>query len=240
MTATKLNHKAKTVGSAKVRFYGRMGPLGLPEKQREAYHLGKNLGAAALCSILPADQDHPAAWHRVIEFSPGDVTHAEGVVLRQSGQGAIFTSRDCPIVTIADMATGLVGAAHAGRRSLLRANAECSTCDTGVLERLLAIMGHPYGENLVVYVTGGISAKNFQHEREHVEPFWRKFGLEVVPDPHYNTLDLFRVIKKICMRYGVKKDRIISDGICTFETEWAGSRRAKREGSNWTYVIRHR
>lgn len=239
MSATKLHFKAKSVGAAKVRFYGRMGPLGEDEKQRVAYHLGKNLGATSFCSILPANEEHPEAWYKVVDFEPGESKHAEAVVLKQPGQCCIFTSRDCPIVTISDMTSGLVGAAHVGWRSLRKPTSDCPSCDAGVIENLMAAMGHPYGENLVVYVTGGISAKHLVLERELLEPFWQKFGHDVSPDPEHRTLDLFRVIRRICVRYGVRKDRILSDGICTFETEWAGSKRANREGSNWTYVIKY-
>lgn len=238
MTAVKLNHVAKTLGPAKVRFYGRMGPLG--ERQKEAYHLGRNIGAISLSSIMPADSDHPEARYRVLEHQPGEVLYAEGIVLRQLGQGVIFTSRDCPIVVIVDERSGVIGAAHAGRDSLLRVTEDCTNCDTGVLENLFVAMGTPYGEHLLAYVIGGISAEQFPHESRFVEPFIKKFGHDVVPDHVRHTLDLFRVIRKICIRYGVRKDKVLSAGFCTAKSEWTGSRRAGREGSNWTYVIKNR
>lgn len=229
----------RRVGVARVRMYGRMGPL--EQQQREAIHRGLSLGATRLCSVLPAGQGHENAWHKVVEFCPGDVVYGEAIVLREENTGAIFTSRDCPIVTAVDERSSLVGVAYAGRRSLMKTGAECPSCDTGVLENLFAAMGNPYGEHLLVYVTGGISAKNFPHDDPAiVRPFIEKFGADVVADHRRGTLDLFRVIRKICIRYGVKKDRIFQDGICTFEAEWTGSRRAGRSGSNWTYVIKTR
>lgn len=229
----------RRVGVAHIRMYGRMGPL--EQRQKEAIHHGLNLGATRLCSVLPAGQGHESAWHKVVDFRPGEVVYGEAIVLREEGTGAIFTSRDCPITTFVDERRGIVGAAHVGRRSLLNTSAECPGCDTGVLENLFAAMGNPYGENLLVYVTGGISARNFPHDDPAiVRPFIDKFGADVVADHRRGTLDLFRVIRKICMRYGVKKENILRDGICTFETEWTGSRRAGRDGSNWTYVIKTR
>lgn len=236
MSAVKLNHKAKRIGPVKIRLYGRMGPLG--ERQREANHLGRNLGAKTLCSILPANNDHPNAWHKIVEHQPGEILRGEGMVLRYPGQGVFLTSRDCPIVVAVDEATGFVGVAHAGRSSLMNINSECTCCDTGVLENMFAAMNLPSGQHLTVYVTGGISAKNFPNDPQLVKPFTKKFGQAVVPDLSRGTLDLFRVIKKICMTYGIKPERILSDGLCTFETEWTGSKRADRPDSNWTLVVK--
>lgn len=238
MLATRLNSRNRELGPARIRFYGQMGPLG--DRQKEALHLGHNLGIRSLCSILPADEEHPDAWHRVVEHQPEGVLYGEAIVLDKEGMGAAFTSRDCPIVVIADLRTGLIGAAHAGRSSLMKIDTECPSCDTGILENLFAAMGNPYGENLLVHVGGGISAKNFPNEPGMIAPFLKKFGPEVVPDPARSTLDLFRVVRKICLARGVKKDNIFSDGLCTYETQWTGSKRAGRDGSNWTYAFKIR
>lgn len=234
MSATKLNYRSRNLGPAHIRFYGKMGPLG--DEQKEAFHLARNLRIKSFCSILPPDQEHAEARHKVTEHQPGEILYGEAVVLDREGQGAVFTSSDYPITVIADERSGRVGVAHTGPESLLKPTPDCPSCGSGVLENLFAAMGNPYGENLLVFVTGGISARNFPHSQEEVRPFIDKFGLDVVPDPQRHTLDLFRVIRRICVRRGIKKERIFSDGLCTFETPWTASSQAKKDGSNWTYV----
>ncbi len=233
MSATKLNHKKRVFSPALVCLYGKMGPLG--ENQKMARHLGKNLGAKSLCSILPGVNTQ----HKVVEHQPDEILDAVGIILRHPGQGAIFTSCDCPIVTIVNKNTGEVGVAYAGRWSLLKASTDCDSCSVGVLEELFASMTLLSGEDMQVYVSGGISVRHYTHQNEEeLLPFIRKFGNRVVPDRSCGTLNLFRVIAAICRRYGISDKNISSDGLCTYETPWLGSKRAGKDGSNWTYVIK--
>ncbi len=233
MSAPKLTRKEQKVGPARVCLYAKMGPL--VEEQKMARSLGKNLGAKTLCSILPGGDTRL----KIVEHQAGEVLHAEGIILRHPGQGAIFASCDYPVVTVANKQTGEVGAVYAGQQSLMGAGTDCECCSTGILEKLFSTMGIPSGKDISVYVSGGISARHCTH-RNHEEllPFIRKFGESVVLDRSRGILNQFQVIIEICRRYGIDERNISSDGLCISTTLPLGNDRARVAISDWTYVIK--
>lgn len=235
MTALKFHEHF--VYPAQIRLYGQRGKLG--EMQEHALCLGNQMKPGVQwCSVLPPFSGQDEAWHKVVQPQPAEVMYGEAIVLNQPEQGAIFSSRDCPIVVVSDSANKKIGVAHAGWKSLMKTGGECPACDGGVLENLLGAMGAPPGESLSVYVTAGISAKYFTRKTTDLVPFMNKFGAEVVVpiDDATSGLDLLATIKAVLQRYGVKSHQIMSDRLCTVDETWLGSKRGRKEKSNWVYV----
>lgn len=225
---------------AKARTKGKVGALG--ERCLEALHFSKTLRARSTCLILPPHERIGLGRHLVVEHKHGVSLICEGVVLRQPGQAVVISHRDCPVVVLVDRKTGVVGVAHAGRDSLINYLSECQSCGQGVLPRLISTMGIPHGEDLLVKVIAGISAKHFPQTPEIAQAFIKRFGAKVIRDKERRTLDLMRVIRITLKAYGVPPENITSDGLCTVDTPWLGSLRAEsmgigdKENSNWTWV----
>lgn len=233
MSAIKLSRKERVIKPARVCLYASMGSLA--EDQRMACHLGKNLGAKALCSIL----SESGTRQSIVEYQAGEIICANGIILRHSGQGVIFSSRDCPVVTVINKKTGEVGSVYAEQQSLIGAGTDCECCSVGILEKLFSHMEVPKGSDMRVYVAGGSPGHQSHGQNdESLLPFIRKFGEGVVLDRYRGILNMFQVIVEICRRYGIDDRNISSDGLCTSVTPLLGSSQAKVAISNWTYVIK--
>lgn len=219
-----------------VALYGRCGDL--KSNFTRASLFAKNRNADTVCLIIaPSADDSELRFTIVQNYIPNSVVNAQGVILSQSGQATVVESRDCPTVVIEHLKTGNVGVLHCGREQLANRHNPCMP--TGVIERLIPELGPLDGEMLNVYITGGISAQHFEHkDPAYIKPFLRFNRPELIRDQSKLTLDLVAAISVILSNFGVPKSNIKHDGLCTYETPWLGSRRAKKEGANWTLVVK--
>ena len=197
----------------------------------------KEIGSISL--IVPPINSHKSRSFEILErFLPNRVCRVQGAVLKKPRQAVIIQSRDCPTVTIENKETGEVGVVHAGREQLINRFNPC--LPNGVIEFLMPILGNPNGDQLNAYITGGICAKHFGHQDEsYIQPFEKLYGSSVITSRSKLKLDLVAVITAILQKYGVPLENIKHDGLCTYSTDWLGSKRAGKNGVNWTIVVKH-
>ncbi len=230
-------NRQQTLKCSQVVLYGRYEEL--KTSFTKANLFAKNRGGRTTCLIISPDATDTDLRFAILEkYLPNSVVNTQGIVLEESGQAAIVESRDSPTLVIEHLGTGKVGVLHAGRDQLINHDHCC--IKTGVIERIIPDLGPLDGKQLNVYITGGISAEYFGHNSpQYVTPFIEFFGPEVVPDRSKMTLDIVGVIKAILKKFGVPETNIHHDGLCTYSTPWLASRRAKKDGTNWTLVVKH-
>jgi|GEM_PF-3160232 len=217
---------------AKVFIYGRGGDVGpqLPRIRRIGSKLGINP-----CHVLrtPSALNKPG-WHLIARDFKKGMTHAEGAVLSHRGEGVMVPSRDCHVVVAENRKTGTVVAFHVGRNSVFNRQ----NCSGGTTEKALGACDVAYAnEEIYAHVLCGICPDHFEHDDlSYVAPFIEEFGPDVVVDHERGTLDMTAVIIAICARYGIPKDHISTDGLCTYDDDRLGSHRADKKEQNWIFV----
>lgn len=241
---TRVRHKHKKLPPASVRLWGSVGPL--ESNQKKALHFSENLQASSTCLVPSPYERGGAGLRQVMEHKDGAKLHCDGVILKESGQAVIFSTHDCPVVVIVDTRNGVVGAMRAGLDSLMNYNPTCSACAKGVVETMMSAFDLPRCEDLRVYITGGISSEHLTYKTYKKKPrilqFIERFNHTIREEDETVALDLPRAISSILANYGVKPEQISTDGLCTFETPWLGSRRAdfmkvaNKSESNWVWV----
>lgn len=223
---------AHDMALASVCLYGKYGDLSKRWFRRN--YLARKHHIKSCTFITPPYTENHEGWYRIMpEHRPGTFM-VEGVILKESGQGVIITSRDCHVVTITNRDNGWVCALHAGRQSHL-GNLE----KPGVIDKAMHELEVSDGRDIEAYVTGGICAKHFEHnDNKFTRPFLDRFGDDVITDPKRGTLDLLKVIQITLSNWGVPRNQIAHDNLCTYEENWLGSRRASSAGQNWTVVVK--
>lgn len=139
-----------------------------------------------------------------------------------------MTTRDCLVAVLLHPATGNKAIVHCGRDQL-----------KGALSNVLVRTLHALADNLhergtmLVHLTGGISAKHFAHEKNLalVREFPRLYGWSVLHGrSERGALCLHTLVRRILEQQGVRADHITHDGLCTFEHQELGSKRAQDAG----------
>ncbi len=195
--------------------------------------MAANIGGQRLQIITPPVQSHQVGWHRIVTDFSIEIAVAEGCVLSQPGDVVVSTSRDCPHVIVCNENNGLIGIAHVGRESMR------PRCSRSTIHELMRAIGVRNGKDLTAFICGGISGPYFTHK--DIGPlieFANLYGEEVL-NRETGALDLAKIIRNCLHLYGVPEKQISTDGYCTYKNDWLGSKRAGKDGSNWTIVIKH-
>lgn len=216
--------------------YGREGP---PTAQiKKVGQLAGRHQARSVFVIDPPEEPGSPGWRAIATAYEEPFTPAEGGILTGVRESLLISSRDCPIVVVENLASGHVGAVHAGRESLISRHSPCCA-SSGIVEQLLGKLRIADGARTRAYITAGISGRRFVHDEwRWVRPFVKEYGPNVIVDYEEYALDIIAVITAKLARYGIKDVR--HDGLCTVDTPWLGSRRAGKAGANWVFVMKTR
>jgi copper oxidase (laccase) domain-containing protein len=218
----------QTVPDGALRLYGRKGPL--LKKLAQAEDIAENIGGKRIQSFIPPVTLKDPGRHIIITSFTGKVENAEGCVLTESGDVTFTTTRDCH--TVALSYKGKLGLAHVGRDSML------PQCSRSVLHELMRALKVEDGSYVNAFISGGISSTHFTHHNlAPLQPLIELYGSDII-DKTSGALDMVQLIRNCLNNFGVEQSRILHDGNCTYKDEWLGSRRAGKEGSNWTFLIK--
>jgi copper oxidase (laccase) domain-containing protein len=241
---------------AAVAIYGRRPSLREPSARAEASLYACNLArqcgikktARTVVLVPPTERSHlcfgkigtrdhvAAETHNDSEY---DVVFADGWLLNQkAGSGVVLHTRDCPTVVIENRATSEVAVVHAGRPQLSGELTGCGVLSQAVRE---IVPDKTNTNDVYAYVTGGIGARYFSHDRggmELVLPFAEVYGEDVLFDARTGALDIFKVIVRVLTRHGLCESNVVRDDLCSFGTSWLSSKRADKPGVNWVVVAR--
>lgn len=227
----------KQMNLARISLYGRMGDVSTQLDRITS--IGIQFGAKNVHILRPPASRKQYGWHQVVsgdEFAnKGQMTFAEGGVLPGNGHCLMVPTRDCSVLYLENMSNCLSGATHVGRESVINREGFCGP--ENVIDSLLQKLQVQDGKKVRAYITGGISAKNFPHDDpEFVRPFIERYGERAVPDVDRLTLDMNYVITESLLRWGVPRENIHLDGLCSFDEPNLGSRRANKPEQNWVFV----
>lgn len=169
---------------------------------------------------------------------------ADGVVLHK-GQSCLFCTRDCPIVLMADVETGLAIAAHAGRQSILGD----FQADQGILYDMIKGFPTTAWERVMVAIVLSIAGDHFPHDPDHEDPGMReknrhmirwvtkRYGAQCFTDIAKGCLSLPALIRAQCEGLGIRPENIFHDGVDTYSSNlFYSHRRGDRDGGNLIFV----
>ena len=196
--------------------------LGLSTTDSQASVLENRRVAAAVFELTPdrmaiAGQVHGSAVKWIEE--PGLYPGFDGLVTKTPDLVLSISAADCASVLIADRASTLVGACHAGWRGHVGGivdNTIGLMCEHGALPR-----------DLVAFVSPCISVEHFEVGEEVVSHFLDNFVVRS-PDWEKPHIDLSRSIETNLIRCGIHLENIERSIRCTFgEPEAFFSHRAQ-------------
>jgi purine-nucleoside/S-methyl-5'-thioadenosine phosphorylase / adenosine deaminase len=226
-------HGFSTAELGSMGLTGALDPAAVIERRRRlAEAIGFDLDRAAL-----AEQVHGAAVHsfRRRDGVPGGQTVRRTDLLTSDvpGQALLTFHADCYPLLAVDLATGAVGAAHAGWRGTLK----------GAGEALVRALERAYGSrpsDLQVLIGPGICGDCYQVGPEVVAAFRKRFAdaeRSLREDGDRARLDLASALRLQLEGAGVAPERIMSVQACTREDSRWFSHRGGRPGRFLSVVV---
>jgi len=163
---------------------------------------------------------------------------ADGFVLIESGTAFAVSSADCPTAVLYDPKTGRVGAAHAGRDSLIDPgvvhDGKPSREHLSVIDALAEQVGRGDKCQLQAFISCGIGPVSYTHPPDHeihgeknrrlIEFIFRHWGGWAVPIPEKGQIWLDNIIFQQLMKHGLSESNVSGDGVCTYASMQPNSR----------------
>lgn len=166
---------------------------------------------------------------------PGE-THADGLILNQSGQAMTAATRDCISVIIVT-ADGNIGYLH-GHRAGMVPNVSGHNLVDNLLFHLTK--QEPVTSHWEAYLLGGICGDCFTHDPQHDHlSKLESISPNALTERADGTIgiNLPKLIGEQLWRAGFSKEKIMHDGVCTFSDPRFGSKRREQEGPHNQIVV---
>lgn len=205
---------------------------------QQALALGGRRGAISQLIVASGEG---VVGHKHVLPMPGEVEYADGLILSEVGQAAVFQVADCGAIFAYDHGTGKVAAGHGGRPALTPPTEHrlCTGCT--IVSNLLSFLRSPDPRAIEVLVTGNICGSCFVHEAASDEEKYLQWFRGIpgaVSKDVLGKLDLYRVIHQHFIHAGVPTENIRHEGPCSLETPGLSSHRRGDKTRNTLIVVK--